>query len=108
MKSSLSVELLVSVYGELHAAVRSGHRRDTDELIARWQPRLDDAADEVDDRAKLLSGQRPPPVRAKRPWGTRDRPGCALAFVALALVAAAAMVWAVLQGWPAEPVSFGL
>jgi hypothetical protein len=102
-------ELLTSAYAQLHHPVRTGHRRDAEDVIALWQPRLDDAADDVDERAKVLTGQRqvaPPP--SKPPRGTRDRPGCALVFVVLALLTAFLLVSAVLQGWPAQPVDFGL
>ena len=101
-------DLLAAAYARMHEPARSGHRRDLDDLVAQWQPRLDEAATDVEERAKVLAGRTPAvPVAAKRPWGTRDRPGCALGFVVVALVTAAALVWAVLHGWPAEPVSFG-
>jgi hypothetical protein len=100
-------ELLTAAYGQLHAAVRTGHRRDTEKVIAQWQERLDDAADDVDERAQVLSGERPTIAPAPKPsWGNRDRPGCALTFVVVALLTAAALVWGVLSGWPAEPFPF--
>ena len=102
-------ELLVRAFTELHQSVRTGHRRNADEIIALWQDRLDAAAEDIDERAKVLSGERP--VSAPRPKparGSRDHPGCALAFVVIALLTAAVLVWAVVHGWPAQPVEFGL
>lgn len=102
-------DLLVAAFAQLHQPVGAGHRRKVDEIIALWQDRLDEAADDIEERAKVLSGEHrvaaPPPKPA---WGSRDRPGCALAFVVIALLTAAVLVWAVMQGWPAQPVDFGL
>ena len=101
-------DLLTTVYAELHEPVRSGHRRDAEDVIARWQSRLDDAADEIDERAKVLTGERSVTAAAPKPgWGNRDRPGCALGFVVVALLTAAVLVWAVMHGWPAQPLEFG-
>ena len=101
-------DLLTALYAELHDPVRTGHRRDAEDLIARWQPRLDDAADDVDERAKVLTGERRVTTSApKRAWGTRDRPGCAVGFVVVALLTAAVLVWAVMHGWPAQPLELG-
>ena len=102
-------DLLTAAYAQVHVPVRTGHRRDADDVIALWQPRLDDAADDVDERAKVVTGEHA--VRsapAKLAWGSRDRPGCALAFVVVALLVAAGLVWSVMNGWPAEPIPFGL
>ena len=103
------LELLTTAYTQLHQPVRTGHRRDADDVVRLWQTRLDDAADAVDERAKVLTGERPTTAVPRKPArGTRDRPGCALGFVAIALLAAAALVWAVLNGWPVEPLPFDL
>lgn len=98
-------ELLTGAYAQLHAPVRGAHRRDADQVLAQWRPRLDEAGDEAQERAKVLTGERPVATARRKPArGSRDRPGCAIAFVGAALLTAAVMVWAVLHGWPAQPV----
>ena len=99
---------LVAAYGQAHEGARSGHRRDVDQALASWQERLDQAAEEVDDRTQVLLG-----LRAARSAPTRrrrrhpDRPAFATGFVLIALLTALVVMWLVLQGWPAQPVSFG-
>lgn len=100
-------DLLGDVYGELHPVVRDGHRRYVDQTLAQWQRRLDAAADDIEERALLLAGFHTPiPPPPKRPRGSRDHPGVALAFVVLALLGAGVMLYAVLHGWPMEPFDF--
>ena len=102
-------DLLADVYAALHPVVRDGHRRYVDQVLDQWQPRLDAAAADIEDRALRLSGvNRPVGAPAKRPRGSRDRPGVALLFVVLALLGAAVMLYAVLHGWPMEPFDFAL
>ena len=100
-------DLLADLYGALHPVVRDGHRRYVDQVLAQWQPRLDAAAAEIDERAEVLAGLHTPwTPPAKRHRGSKDRPGVALAFVVLAVLGAALMLYAVLNGWPMEPFEF--
>lgn len=99
--------LLGDAYGEVSAEVQLGHRRTTDTLLEQWQVRLDQAADEIEERVLVLVGTpRAAPAPARR--RVRDHAGLALGFVLIALGLAATVIWLVLQGWPMQPVDLGI
>jgi hypothetical protein len=103
--------LLEEAYGELHPAVRDGRRRDVDALCERWQERLDEAADQIEERGRVVRGLRRPEVAAAHPAPQRrhrrfDRPAATAIFLILAFTAAGMMLYAVLQGWPMAPLPF--
>lgn len=102
--------LLVDAYAQLHPAVRDGRRRDADALCEHWQERLDEAAEQIEERGRVVLGLRQPAIAADHDQPTRrqrrDRTTPTVIFVAIALTLAAMMVYAVLQGWPVEPLPF--
>lgn len=99
-------DLLDEGYREISGAVRRRHRGEVDGLISAWQPRLDEAAADIEARAEVLRQGRPRAAPSPKP--VKERAALAAGFVVLALLTAGVMLWLVLQGWPMEPVSFGL
>ena len=100
-------EVLAEAYAALHDEVLAGHRRSVEDLIEQWQPQIDDAAHDISERIQVLSGTPRtnigPPRRRQS-----DRAGVAMAFVMIALLVAATVMWMVMQGWPMESVDFGI
>ena len=97
-------DLLGMTYAACHRAVRDGQRRRVDDIVAQWQPQLDAAAEQIEERAQVLTeGAAHTPVipPARR---VPDRGLFAVAFVILALVGAGCVLWLVLQGWPIRSV----
>ena len=100
-------EVLSQAYAALHPEVVAGHRRSVDDVVERWGPRLDEAAHDISERIQVLSGTpRTPAGRPRR--RPPDRAGVATAFVLIALLVAATVIWMVMQGWPMESVDFGI
>lgn len=102
-------DLLSEAYGDVHTAVRRDDPGAADRAVDRWQIELRGAAEDVDDRAAVLRGLRPTPANGPRDGRSpADHPGLAMAFVALAIVTAAVVMWLVLHGWPAQSPRFGV
>lgn len=106
--------LLGQAYTALHEPVREAHRRYADEVVEAWRPRLDVAAQQLDERVQTLLGRPQPVVAATSnlvpppPRRARDHPGFAVVFVTLAVTTAVVMLWLVLQGWPMTDVGLPL
>lgn len=100
-------DLLAEAYGSMHTTVRTGHRRYVEDLLAEWQPRLDEAAADIKERADVLQGRRRPAAAPPRK-PVPERSGLAAFFVLLALLGATAVLWLVVQGWPLVPVGFDI
>jgi len=98
---------LATVYATVSDTVREGHRRYVDDQIAEAQPRLDAAVALVHERARLLGRVEQPTPKRRVTRHHRDRNAVAIGFVLLALIGACVMVYAVLMGWPMEPLDFG-
>ena len=96
-------EVLGLAYAACHRAVRDGHRRRVDEIVAQWQPQLDSAAAVINERAQVLTG-RTPHVAVPAPRFVPDRLGLAVGYAVLAVLGASAVLWLVLQGWPMKTV----
>lgn len=101
--------LLVAAYAELRHAVVTDDREGVDTLAVQWQTRLDDAAQQIEERGRVVRGLRQPAATTPTaPRKRRDHAGLAIVFVAMALTIAALMLWAVSHGWPVESVDFGI
>jgi hypothetical protein len=103
-----SVARFFTVLGDAYEALRpvlaAGDRDDVEQVVASWQPRLDNAAAAINQRVRALTSPPPPTIPLPAPRRVPDRSWLALLFIILALLGAGAVLWAVQRGWPMTPV----